>query len=339
MNLNNLILNALQQGHVVVLPGLGSLRTRTESAQVHPVKHTFTPPHTYLIFDVEEEDENIFLNSIAKEENVSIEKAKEALSAHIVTIKENLASNSRYEFGNWGVLTKNKDASFTVELQHEVVINPYLTGLSEFTSPAIKRGQSQNAATKVVKKRKSRKLLVVLGVLLVLAALGVSSYFIFPEIAQKQITHVQSFIIKNKERLLSRDTDKKDPGKKLIAEEVAPERKDDGQSDIEPPIEKEPETYEAPIAEAMEEETFDIIDDTSRDKYFIVAGSFRERGNAEAYVEELKAGAYKNARMLDKQRGGFYIVVFEGFANSTDAQNKLHSIVDKGHAGAWILTK
>ncbi len=72
-------------------------------------------------------------------------------------------------------------------------------------------------------------------------------------------------------------------------------------------------------------------------KYFIVAGAFSNRENANRKVENLKQDGY-NALIAGQNANGLFIVAYDGFSGIQEAKNKLTE-VRKQDSLAWIYKK
>lgn len=73
-------------------------------------------------------------------------------------------------------------------------------------------------------------------------------------------------------------------------------------------------------------------------KYFIIAGSFRNLGNATEMMDELKAAGYPAEIILTENR--LYRVSVKSFATKQEALNALPSVKSKdGLGSAWLLTR
>ena len=76
---------------------------------------------------------------------------------------------------------------------------------------------------------------------------------------------------------------------------------------------------------------------TSQD-YFIIAGAFRDHGNALKLISMLKEQGYP-ASVVDTTPGGLYIVSMKGFSSYNEASNQLGEVKKAGFPSSWILKK
>ncbi len=95
------------------------------------------------------------------------------------------------------------------------------------------------------------------------------------------------------------------------------------------------------LAEAFEEaEPAEVmpIYEVPENKYFIIAGVFREKSNADNLVKQLQDKGYL-ADYLGQTANGMWRVCFEGHPEHQPAINRLHIIRREENPQAWIFTK
>ena len=72
-------------------------------------------------------------------------------------------------------------------------------------------------------------------------------------------------------------------------------------------------------------------------KYFIIAGVFSEKTNAEKMRQELESKGF-NAMIVDQNKRGLYRVCFNGFSNMNEANEQLSIIRREQESDAWLLS-
>jgi hypothetical protein len=72
-------------------------------------------------------------------------------------------------------------------------------------------------------------------------------------------------------------------------------------------------------------------------KYFIIAGSFKDKVNAEKLIKKLKAKGFKST-IINKNKHGNYRVCFEAFINIKKANQQLAIIRKEENSSAWLLS-
>lgn len=92
-------------------------------------------------------------------------------------------------------------------------------------------------------------------------------------------------------------------------------------------------------AQKVEEEVIPLVETVAvEDRYFIIAGSFRSRVNAERFLKQKQEEGFE-ARSLGLIKGLHYIAL-DGFPEFTDAKAKQHEIkVKYPESGVWIYAK
>jgi len=88
-----------------------------------------------------------------------------------------------------------------------------------------------------------------------------------------------------------------------------------------------------PIVEIIEEEIAPII--TSQKTYYIIAGAFSEKKNANKMLEKLKKWNYNTELVAG---GNLLRVSYNSFTNKADALIALHKI-KQDNSAAWLLTQ
>jgi hypothetical protein len=78
------------------------------------------------------------------------------------------------------------------------------------------------------------------------------------------------------------------------------------------------------------------IDTVQTKKFYIIAGAFREKQNAEKLISQLKSRNY-NADYAGQTSGGLWRVCFESLENEQQALQKLQAIKQKENENAWLL--
>lgn len=76
---------------------------------------------------------------------------------------------------------------------------------------------------------------------------------------------------------------------------------------------------------------------TNQNKYFIIAGVFKEKSNAERLAKNLKAKGFE-AKIVDQNKRGLYRVCFKAFSNINEANKQLAVIRKDEESAAWVLS-
>ncbi|MEJ2594013.1 MAG: SPOR domain-containing protein [bacterium] len=104
----------------------------------------------------------------------------------------------------------------------------------------------------------------------------------------------------------------------------------------EPDKPKEAATTMPALSEDYPEAVTEPPPKSSVNRYYIIAGSFKNHDNAEQLVQSLRTKGYE-ARIADTNKYGMYRVAYDGAASLKLAKEKLRAIRQEDNAEAWIL--
>jgi len=345
MNIEKEIINQLTTQGKVVLTGFGTFVTNDKAAEINPDNNTFNPPSKTVIFIYNEaETDNSFVNHLSVVYNKPYEETFNIVNVLIADIKSNLERFNKHIFEGFGLLSLSSTGEYFFELNSNVSLSAESVGMESFTSPDIKR-EKPEPTPKAPKKKRSKFWIILLIVLLVLIGTTVGAYFLFPEQANKCIYYAENKfeIIKNKFSK-KEDSKTKDEKSKAITENKL---KINDKKIAKPPTQK----VSKESVDTIKHTKKDITDqntksnpavkekpiDVNKKMYYLVAGSFKSKENAEKFVNDLKAKLYPNAMMLDNPKKGFYTVAYDRFADKETANLELKKINSKEKSGSWII--
>ncbi|MFO7657918.1 MAG: SPOR domain-containing protein [Bacteroidales bacterium] len=205
--------------------------------------------------------------------------------------------------------------------EEKITVTPIKTTREKETP--VKPQPVQKSVEQKTQKSKSNTAQIVIWILLILVVNGlIISWFVFND-------KITDMFGKNKNQT-TEEIVPADESPELSAEEYA--------ADV-APADLSPEGSNLPAAaptSQLEERAADKPAITGDRKfYYIVAGCFREEGNADKLAEELKQNGY-NARKFGII-GNLHAVSFNAFADKTDALKELKKIRNTGNAEAWII--
>lgn len=122
MNITDLIVELLQQGKNVEIPGIGTLRTEMQAAHHDPRTHTYYPARRVVAYSDIQSGSHDLIDVIAKKECVNEEIAEMMLKNYVSALDGKLQREGCHTFANIGTLTKNEsgfgfcpDSNFGVE--------------------------------------------------------------------------------------------------------------------------------------------------------------------------------------------------------------------------------
>ena len=307
MTLANHINDLLYRYECVIVPGFGGFITNEISASVNHYTHTFHPPMKQISFNSNlQNNDGLLANYISSIENISFNEALNLINNQ--TKKWNdLLKNETIEISKIGSLSLNKEKKIIFEPSH---LENYLTssfGLNTFNSAAIKRLQYKEQVRQLEtiapiiaseEKRRTPVFLKYAASLAILFAIGSIGWKAY---------------------------DSNQYQKQLIAEQHQQEL-------VQQKIQEATFVIENPLPAI----TLNIAKETNN--YHVIAGAFREPGNAERKVKQLIEKGY-DAQILGTNKRNLTQVSYASFSNKNDAINSLRSIKRTIASDAWLLVQ
>ena len=377
MRVDHYISELLYDYECVVLPGLGGFIASDRPASVNGINHHFSPPFRKLTFNKYlKTNDGLLTHHIAKSENLSYEEAGKIVDQFIETCLNDLQNNKVVVFDNIGRLHYDNGQHLVFEQDTSVNYHPEAFGMSEFVSPVIKRttdeekikgvimpskkkpeDKTEKKEEREVPKKRNRRIAALLAVFVLLFTVGlglvkkneIKSYW------ENHASFFQFITAFNSE-------DYPGTGEMIAEENKIPETKkiETPAKEIkEPVVEMEtgtviPAKETAPAPEAPVKETkpantstvSSVADHTknvisvkpSAKVYYIIAGSFSKKSNAEKLVEKLKSKGY-DAVIAGTSKTGMFRVAYLTVKGRKEAGEKLDAIRNSENADAWILRK
>jgi cell division septation protein DedD len=125
-------------------------------------------------------------------------------------------------------------------------------------------------------------------------------------------------------------------------EEAFPTESETDEEQLETPTTVQDEIIpEETIAEPTPEPTKVLIQDPVQNmdqlKYFIIAGAFREKANADKLVTKLRAKGF-NAVFAGQTGSGLHRIAFEGHSSRSAALTRLEAIKEEENENAWLFS-
>lgn len=335
MELTRYIKELLYQHECVTVPGFGAFLTHQKNVVVNRYTGEFTPPLRELSFNrLIQNNDGILANYIARHENSSYANALLAIEQQVERWQKQLLTHAVVLPGI-GELTINAEDKLRFIPYGKLNFDPNATGLQAFTrSPVNERMkvaavvppippkstpkssnpmQNDNkeplAFTPETQEKKSGMRYAIIGVLAI-SVLGASYYFGNQYLAN--------------ERLKSTEL-----AQKRITKNVQEASFDLGaiaSLELEVP---------AVIESATNETDISI---TSGQFYSVIAGSFRDQGNAERTLENLKAEGF-DAAFAEQSPDGFYRVAYGRFSSKGEAYSLLKFVKNTHNDQAWYLVE
>ncbi|HLN94254.1 MAG TPA: SPOR domain-containing protein [Flavobacterium sp.] len=307
MNTARHIEQLLYRHQCVGIPGFGAFLTETKPARLDEAAHTFFPPAKVLSFNpLLKNNDGLLASHVARAERLSYDDALDRIAQDVAVWRDALIAERRLTLPNIGVLSVNAEGNLVFEEAGQVNYFTGAFGLSSFVSPAIRRevlavvGEDvaeEEPLVLVPQRTESRQWLKYAAIFAI--GLGTSGFF--------GNRYYQDRIAKETE---------------IVQAEV--------QKEVGNRIQQATFFLETPLENVV------LPVEKTWKPYHIVAGAFREEGNAQRVFEKLTAQGFA-AERLEPTRKGLYPVSYGSYATLSEAQAALDTI-RKQHGGeAWLL--
>ncbi|WP_347172948.1 SPOR domain-containing protein [Polaribacter uvawellassae] len=299
MTLTSYINDLLYRYDCVIIPDFGGFVTNAISAKVNHFSHTFYPPTKQVTFNAHlKNNDGLLANHIASSENISFEKASEKISEVVKAWNAQLKTEA-VVIGKVGSLSLNKENQLIFEPNSESNYLIETFGMNTLSSPAVKRLEYQQQATKltpvVAKKSSSRfiKYAAAAAIFLTVGAIGWNGY-------------------QNNQ----------------LKEQYAKQQQD---------LEKKIQSATFVIGDPLPTIQLNVAKETPKN-FHIIAGAFEFPENAEKKLRQLKAKGF-NAEIIGKNKWGLTQVTYSSFETRAEAYKNLEKIRDTYSEDAWMFIK
>ncbi|NOX84725.1 MAG: SPOR domain-containing protein [Chlorobi bacterium] len=377
MHVDRYISELLYDFECVVLPGLGGFIASDRPATVNTINHQFTPPFRKLTFNKYlKTNDGLLTDHIARSEELPYEEAGKIVEQFVETCLKDLQNNQVVVFENIGRLHYDNRQHLVFEQDTSVNYHPEAFGLNEFVSPVIKRTTDEEKIKGVILperkehaertdrkgeralvKKRNRRIVVTafaVFVLLFTTGLGVvkqneiksywenqASFFQFiTSISSKDHSGADDAVLTPRNSINDEMTRKH--GIKtgnpvaLINNNESVTKKE---KPVPEPNTKETKSSDNPSSSAVADHTKNVVPVNSSAKvYYIIAGSFSKKANAEKLVKNLRMQGF-DAMMAGTNKNGLFRVAYMTVKGRKEAGKKLYTIRSEENADAWILRK
>ena len=378
MHVDQYISELLYDYECVVLPGLGGFIASDRPASVNGINHHFNPPFRKLTFNKYlKTNDGLLTDHIAKSESLSYEEAGKIVGQFVETCLNDLQNNRVVVFENIGRLHYDNRQHLVFEQDTSVNYHPEAFGLNEFVSPVIKRTTDEEKIKEIIMpsrkepadrkdrkedrevvKKRNRRIAAILTIFILLFTVGLglikqneirsywenqASFFQFitsfgteDESGTNEMVLTKNKIPDNRKIEKSEEKSKEPVVSKNESETVVP-----GQEPTPEPKATVKETTPAntPTASAVADHTKNVVPVNSSAKvYYIIAGSFSKKDNAEKLVKNLISAGY-DAVIAGTSKNGMIRVAYLTVKGRKEAAEMLYAIREKENADAWILRK
>lgn len=340
-------ISELLPGHeCVIVPGLGGFITSFAPARIDESIHRFTPPCKLVAFNASlSNNDGILANHIAGKLNISYTEALYRINEWSQSTLQALKNGGEIAIDRIGKLSINPAGNITFEPDIEVNYFDGSFGLPVFESPAfeIQLEEEYEVIASAKKVKQNIRHLVPDTLKWAAILLPLIGFTIWGSMNTPPIGN----FINNQSGLLAWSNST--PGKTAVipaAHTMAPAQEvkitspaevlGDKASSLMPGVISYAEMHAQNITitqPAPEENTPVVI--SGKPAYHIVAGAFREIGNANRLVAKLQAEGYP-AFIADTNRRGLFVVSIRSFDDKQEAFSALHEIKSNGHPAAWV---
>jgi hypothetical protein len=310
MKIENYISQLLYRYQCVTVPGFGAFLTQIQSAQLVESSYSFIPPKKLISFNTHlKNNDGLLANHIALAEKMSYENAVNAIQTEVLSWKNSLENNGVFTIINIGKFCLNTDGNILFSPYDQT---NYLTssfGLSTYVSPIVKREifeqklevleiLERTETIPVIAESKNNYPYLKYAAIFVLG-LGLTATVSYSIYQNKIATQ------------------------KLIVETAV-------QKQIQNKIQEATFFIESPIPSVS------LLLEDGKLPYHIMAGSFRNKENAQQILDDLIKKGY-NAKRIERNEHGLYPVLYGSYSTYAEAEKMKNEIRAKENPQAWIL--
>ncbi len=123
MNITDLIVELLEKGQKVVMPGIGTMDTVQRAAHHDPATHTYYPAGRAIAFSEESNGECDIVKVLAERECINEEVAKQMWLNYIDALTDKVKRSGRHTFGRLGTLTCDDKRTFGFTMTEGLVLD------------------------------------------------------------------------------------------------------------------------------------------------------------------------------------------------------------------------
>ena len=307
MNIEPYIAQLLYRYQCVTVPGFGAFLTEIQSAQLIESSHSFFPPRKMISFNgYLKNNDGLLANHIAQSEKTSYEYAVSAIQYEVFIWKKALQENGLFSIKNVGDFSLNADKNliFTPSDQTNYLTNSF--GLNAFVSPMVKRELFEQK----------------------IEALEENEVIVFEPETRKTSPYLKYAAIFVLGLALAGGV-----GYPMYQDQIASETilvETAVQKQVQNKIQEATFFIKSPIPAV----TLSVKE--AKLSYHIMAGAFREEGNAQKIFEKLSELGYK-ARRIPQNKYGLFPVIYGSYATYAEAEKAKQEIQKTDNPDAWML--
>lgn len=314
MRVEQYITDLLYHHNCVILPDFGGFLANTTHAQFEKESNLLLPPSKSISFNQHlSSNDGLLVNHIAKAKNLDYDVALAKVQMIIKEWKQKLNAGEKLRLVNLGVLQMSQDKTLVFTPENDTNYLASSFGLSSIAAIPVKRESLKKEVVELEatiplkitpEKRKESTLrpwMKYAAMLMLMVSAGTAGYLGYKEYDQNKIALEEKAVIEVNNQL-----------QQATFFDTSP--------------------LELPPLHLKVKKV------TQGPGYYIMAGAFRSKDNADKKVQMLQEAGF-NASYIGANSFGLHQVSFESFNDKSQALSKLKEIRQTNAADAWILTK
>lgn len=316
------IVELLSTNDCVIVPGIGGFIANYVPAFIHPQQHTFHPPSRQIAFNAKlKTNDGLLTHYISQKLGISYSQASEYIKKEVISAFSRLGIGDKIELEGIGLLFEDKEGHLQFLPEEHANLLDDAFGLPGFISAPINRNplRKQNKRVHIITgNRQLRKTLIRAAIFLPFASLSLWALMNTDKVASMAGATASWWPSAYEYTALA-------PENSIRTAVVEVER-----FKPEPEVAKEIKPAESATPEvpaAGEDEV-----------YFIIAGAFGVKNNADNLVGVLKEKGYE-AKIIGVNPQGLHMVSIAGFSRKHEAINQLQILRQGEMNSAWLFTK
>lgn len=357
-NISKYIAELLYFNDCVIIPKFGGFISTLNNSTINHEQNIFSPPSKQIIFNKNLRDnDGLLINFIQNKKNISFNEASLEVEKYVKSINSKISSSNSFNIDNIGILyyDQNKNLCFDQDINSNLLADSY--GLSSFHFPKLEKKeavklikekfQDKESIKQSIKHPVTKKILIGIPIMIILLLLPFKSNFVDNHSLEEAniLYNIQSTYdvklenpnninqvienIANKENALlyiepSNDID-------ILTETEINKTK----IKIQDSIIKQEETKEE-LAKLADIKIDESLKSDTKDKYFIIAGSFVDTYRAEKFCKEISPKGF-NPTIMEKNKGKIRVSI-DSFSDQNEAKIALEKYRKNPELSVWLLT-
>jgi hypothetical protein len=348
MDISPYISSLLLEHDCVIVPGLGGFVCNYRSSDIHPIRHTISPPSKAISFNKNlKQNDGLLIQHIAENSGIASSAATAMVSDWVNTATGLLKNKEQVVISKVGVLAADIEANIQFFPNEEVNYLKSSFGLRTITVPPVMRGKEIEFTEKFRAETKhigtARKPWRVAAAIALLVMLGVLAQLMY---SGKQIASLnlsESGVFNTVNSIFKIDEPEFNP----IPIETVSVSSDEG---TEPVLSEESVNVDIEIPEGSTNDTEQVVvpplnesvslSESASDEptYYVMIGAFVEEKNMEAAKQRLQQKYPDSAILIEKGRRLTKFGYSVGH-NYQEAVRQLRVAQQEDDSTIWLLRK